>query len=141
MPGTNPLPLRPAPTGAGSKDAWSFPAQALFFPGPTRLRHGSGGLFRAFPPSPASGFAAPVPFPPPIPRAVLRPLPCFSFRNRQAASARLSCPIPPLAPAAAPLASGARTRLQAARLAQGPALSAVALNPGEAARLSAGTNA
>lgn len=142
MPGTKPLPLHPAPTGAGGKGAWSFPAQALFFPGPTPLRHGSGGLFRALPPSPASGFAAPVPSDPPIPRAVLRPMSRFSFRDKLAASARLSCPFPPFPPAAAPLVSGACKRLPAARpLVQGPAPSALVLNPGEAASLSAGTNA
>lgn len=137
MPGAKRLPLRPARADAESKGGGGLRARAPLFPCSARLRKGSGGSLRAFPPGPAFALAAPVPPAPPERRAVLRPVPLFVGRDRKAASARLPFLFPPLAPAAAPLASGPRTRLQAAR----PAPSAVALNPGEAARLSAGHNA
>ena len=140
MPGNKPLPLRPV--GGGSKHACGLRAQAPLFPGSAGLRKGDGGLLRALPPCPAFACAGPVPSAPPERRAALRPVSIRPFMGRKAAAARLPFPVPPFAPAPAPVASGACKRLPAARpLVQGPAPTAVALNPGEAIGLSAGQNA
>lgn len=137
MPGNKPLPLSGAPTGAGGKGACGFRAQAPRFPGPARHGSGSAGLLRAFASRPASASAAPAQ---PLARNAFRPLPIFSFADREAASPRLPLASTSIVAAAAYPVSAYR-RLPTARHLHGSALPAVAFNPGEAAGFSAGTNA